>query len=235
MSLLFISNAGYPAASICLLIFACISSGSISSGSSTSNSTLGSGSFSHTRINSSTEETYPAFAQSSMHCCSSHMPFTFLRKQIFPPAPPRFVKFNFLASAETFGDASRTPPSDQVPELINAQSSPLVGIAAIAEAVSWHAGTISSVSSNAGISFNSCRIFPTIVPVGTIAGAAARQSPVAAKISSHHSSVSSETSCVCVAFVYSETGSPPSRCVMYSGKFSHGERGSIPPPTSACN
>ena len=46
---------------------------------------------------------------------------------------------------------SRTQPtSDQVPELMNAQSSPWAGIPAMADAVSWHAGAINRVSRKAG-------------------------------------------------------------------------------------
>src|SRR5437016_13003730 len=109
-----------------------------------------------------------------MHCRRSHMPFTFLRKQVVPPTPPRLVKFNSQASSVIHGESSTVPTSDHVPELIKAQSSPLAGIAAIADAVSWHAGTIRVVSLNSGSRFNSCRIFPTIVPVGTIFGAAVK-------------------------------------------------------------
>src|SRR6266571_4754964 len=70
------------------------------------------------------------------------MPFTFFKKQIDLPTPPRFVKFIRLASLLTQGAARTVPTSDHVPELMNAQSSPLAGIAAIADAVSWQAGTI---------------------------------------------------------------------------------------------
>src|SRR2546421_7247035 len=99
---------------------------------------------------------------------SSHIPFTFFRKQMDPPAPPRFVKFICRASALTHGEERTVPTSDQVPELMKAQSSPLAGIAAIADAVSWQAGTISLVSRKAGSFLRSPPKRPTIEPVGTI-------------------------------------------------------------------
>ena len=70
-----------------------------------------------------------------MYWRSSHIPFTFFRKQMDLPAPPRFVKFISRASSPTQGLFRTVPTSDHVPELMNAQSSPLAGIAAIADAV----------------------------------------------------------------------------------------------------
>ncbi len=109
------------------------------------------------------------------------MPFTFLRKQIFPPTPPRFVKFCERASSETHGASRTVPTSDHVPELMNAQSFPVAGIAAIAEAVSWQAGTITFVSCSADSSDKSPRRFPIVVPLATILGAAVRFRPTRVK------------------------------------------------------
>src|SRR5579862_9014859 len=120
-----------------------------------------------------------------MHCRSSHMPFTFLRKQIFPPTPPRFVKFKDRASSLTHGESKTVPTNDQVPELINAQSSPAAGIAATADAVSWQAGTIACVSRNAGRSANLPERGPSTEPLGTITGAAEISKPNSRKISPH--------------------------------------------------
>src|SRR6266700_5824195 len=106
-----------------------------------------------------------------MHWRSSHIPFTFFRKQMDLPAPPRFVKFISRASSPTQGLFRTVPTSDHVPELMNAQSSPLAGIAAIADAVSWQAGTINLVSRKAESLPRSPPMLPTIVPVGTIRGA----------------------------------------------------------------
>src|SRR6266478_8727044 len=144
-----------------------------------------------------------------MHCRRSHMPFTFLRKQVVPPTPPRLVKFNSRASSVMHGESSTVPTSDHVPELIKAQSSPLAGIAAIADAVSWQAGTISLVPPNAGSLERSPPMLPTIEPVGTILGAAEISSSSDSNISSHHSCPPKRTSWVCVALVYSATRCPP--------------------------
>ncbi len=46
------------------------------------------------------------------------MPFTFFKKQIFPPTPPRFVKFKDRALSLTHGASSTVPTSDHVPELM---------------------------------------------------------------------------------------------------------------------
>src|SRR5213594_3805637 len=80
----------------------------------------------------------PRPSHSSMHWRSSHIPFTFFRKQMDLPTPPRFVKFIPRASSLTQGAVRTVPTSDHVPELMKPQSSPLAGIAAIADAVSWH-------------------------------------------------------------------------------------------------
>ena len=146
-----------------------------------------------------------------MYWRSSHIPFTFFRKQMDLPAPPRFVKFISRASSPTQGLFRTVPTSDHVPELMNAQSSPLAGIAAIADAVSWHAGTISLVPPNAVSFARSPPMLPTIEPVGTILGAAEISSPSDSNISSHHSCPPKRTSWVCVALVYSATRCPPSR------------------------
>src|ERR1700749_3864919 len=138
-----------------------------------------------------------------MHWRSSHIPFTFLRKQIFPPTPPRFVKFCDRASSETHGASSIVPTSDHVPELINAQSFPVAGIAAIADAVSWHAGTITFVSCSAESSDKSPRICPTVVPLATILGAAERLSPSESNTSLLQRCTPTATNPEWVAFVYS--------------------------------
>src|SRR5580704_6430733 len=140
-----------------------------------------------------------------MHWRSNHIPFTFFRKQIFPPIPPRFVKFCDRASSETQGISSIVPTSDHVPELINAQSLPVAGIAAIADAVSWHAGTITFVSCSAESSDKSPRTCPTVVPLATILGAAVRLNPRESKTSLLHRCTPRATSPECVAFVYSAT------------------------------
>src|SRR4029077_20268560 len=121
----------------------------------------------------------PRDSHSSMHWRSSHIPLTFFRKQTVPPTPPRLVKFIARASSPTHGLSRTAPTRDHVPELIKAQSSPDAGIAAIADAVSWQAGAISRVCRNAVSSLRSPRTPPTIVPVGTISGAAVLASPVA--------------------------------------------------------
>src|SRR5579862_1456879 len=140
-----------------------------------------------------------------MHWRSSHIPFTFLRKQILPPIPPRFVKFCERASSVTHGASSTVPTSDHVPELINAQSFPVAGIAAIADAVSWQAGTITLVSWSADSSDKSPRRLPAVVPLATILGAAARLNPVESKTSLFHRCTPTATKPECVAFVYSAT------------------------------
>src|SRR5437764_11244233 len=108
----------------------------------------------------------PRPSHSSMYWRSSHIPFTFFRKQMDLPAPPRFVKFISRASSPTQGLFRTVPTSDHVPELMNAQSSPLAGIAAIADAVSWHAGTTSLVPPNAVSFARSPPMLPTIELVG---------------------------------------------------------------------
>src|SRR5436189_6112528 len=92
----------------------------------------------------------PRPSHSSMHWRSSHIPFTFFRKQMDLPTPPRFVKFIPRASSLAQGVVRTVPTSDHVPELMKPQSPPLAGIAAIADAVSWHAGTINLVLRRAG-------------------------------------------------------------------------------------
>src|SRR2546429_1096868 len=49
---------------------------------------------------------------------SSHIPFTFFRKQTDLPTPPRFVKFIPRASSLTQGAVRTVPTSDHVPELM---------------------------------------------------------------------------------------------------------------------
>ncbi len=175
-----------PARVSCALIFATASPGTISSGASTSMSWLGGGNAAHSFSKSSSLWTTPLASHSSMHWRSSHIPFTFLRKQIFPPTPPRFVKFCERASSETHGASRTVPTSDHVPELMNAQSFPVAGIAAIAEAVSWQAGTITFVSCSAESSDKSPRRFPIVVPLATILGAAVRFRPTESKTSRLH-------------------------------------------------
>src|SRR4029077_2133682 len=101
----------------------------------------------------------------------------FFKKQICFPTPPRFVKFSFCASSLTHGESKTVPTRDHVPELINAQSSPVAGIAAIADAGSWHAGKISCVLRNEERSLKSPRIAPAGEPLGTISGADRTSSP----------------------------------------------------------
>ena len=85
----------------------------------------------------------------SVHCLTSHIPFTFLWKQFRSPTAPRLVKFSAHAAALLRGCSSNVPTSDHVPELMYAQSLPVAGMPAIADAVSWHAGAISVVSAKA--------------------------------------------------------------------------------------
>src|SRR5260370_35321541 len=99
-----------------------------------------------------------------MHWRSSHIPFTFFRKQMDLPAPPRFVKFISRALSLTQGLFRTVHTSDQVPELMNAQSSPLAGIAAIADAVSGQAGTTRLVPRNPGLFLTAPPNLPTMYP-----------------------------------------------------------------------
>src|SRR4030088_263798 len=100
------------------------------------------------------------------------MPFTFFKKQVVAPTPPRLVKFILRASSVTQGESSTVPTSDQVPELMKAQSFPVAGTAATAEAVSWQAGTINRVPRKAESVLNGAPTVPTTHPVGTICGVA---------------------------------------------------------------
>src|SRR5580704_15134119 len=133
----------FPEDSNCALIFASIFPGANNCGSSTSMSAAGAANDAHLWSTSRNDQVNPRDSHSSMHWRKSHIPLTFFRKQIVPPTPPRFVKFIARASWVTHGLSRTVPTSDQVPELTKAQSSPEAGIAAIADAVSWHAGTIS--------------------------------------------------------------------------------------------
>src|SRR5947199_3032484 len=135
-------NVGCPARRSCPLSFPSMSPGSVNGGSSTSIKKPGAGSASHSCNNLGSITGVPRSSHSSMHSRSSHIPFTFFRKQTDLPTPPRFVKFIPRASSLTQGAVRTVPTSDHVPELMKPQSSPLAGIAAIADAVSWHAGTI---------------------------------------------------------------------------------------------
>src|SRR5580704_1330912 len=224
-----------PALVNCALIFATAAPGTIKSGESTSIKWVGGAKDWHSLNKSSNFQTTPLASLSSMHCRSSHMPLTFLRKQIFPPTPPRLVKFCARASSVTHGASSTVPTSDHVPELMNAQSFPVAGIAAIADAVSWQAGTITLVSCSADNSDKSPRRCPTVVPLATILGAAVRFNPVESKTSLLHRCTPTATNPECVAFVYSATTLPQSRYVMYSGKFTQGVASSFPASLSANN
>src|SRR2546421_9416959 len=121
ISRLSVENAGCPARRSCPLIFPSISPGSVNGGSSTSIKKSGAGSVSHSSTNAFTDTVVPRSSHSSMHCRSSHIPFTFFRKQMDLPAPPRLVKFMPLASSLTQGVFSTVPTSDQVPELMRSE------------------------------------------------------------------------------------------------------------------
>src|SRR6478609_2080990 len=104
-----------------------MSPGSSKSGSSTSRENVGAGSWEHLSTNSSHVHVVPWVAQCCMHCCNSHIPFTFFRKLILPPMPPSLLKLLCRACLVRQGDSSTHPTSDHVPELINAQSFPCDG------------------------------------------------------------------------------------------------------------
>ena len=63
---------------------------------------FGAGSVRRRKASPAVTSVTPFASHSSMHWRSSHIPFTFFRKQILPPTPPRFVKF---CDARVVGDA----------------------------------------------------------------------------------------------------------------------------------
>ena len=79
------------------------------------------------------------------------------------------------------GTLVSVPTSDHVPELMYAVELKSVGIPAIADAVSWHAGTISCVSLNASSAASGPCTRPTTVPARTIGGAASIGRPSSPK------------------------------------------------------
>src|SRR5213083_1387966 len=93
------------------------------SGSSTLISAGGGGSMPHSSSNLSNVAALPFDFHSDTHCWSIHMPFTIFRKLILPPTAPSLLKLLDAAAMLVQGESSTQPTSDQVPELIKAQSS----------------------------------------------------------------------------------------------------------------
>jgi len=109
---------------------------SSSSGSASTSMTPGKLDWAAWAMRSSMFQTRPSAFQDSMHCFSSHMPFTREWKQRPAPAAPRLVYRASNAALVVTGWAMSVPTRDQVPEQMYKVESRLEQIPAMAEAVS---------------------------------------------------------------------------------------------------
>jgi hypothetical protein len=104
----------------------------------------------------------------------------FFNSRLVPAIPPSFVKLNTIAGSEITGAGVSTPISDQVPELMNAQSSPLAGTAATADAVSCVAGATTGMVPRP--------VAPNPGHSGREAGYLVESETILAEVSPHHAS-----------------------------------------------
>src|ERR1051325_6528540 len=125
-----------------------------------------------------------------------------------PPAPPSLVKLAAIPSALKQGLEIMVPNRDQVPELMNAQSSPLEGMAATAAPVSWLAGAITCAPRQPGISARAGHNLPSVVPERTTGGHKRAGKPNARRSFKDHRPEFASSICVVLAIVYSQTRSP---------------------------